>query len=50
METVTFTTNETDAGLRLDKYLSVQMPEVTRSFLQKLIKEDYVTVEEKSVS
>ena len=49
METVIFTTNETDAGLRLDKYLSVQMPEVTRSFLQKLIKEDYVTVEEKSV-
>ncbi len=49
METITFTANETDAGLRLDKYLSVQMPELTRSFLQKLIKENYVTVEEQSV-
>ena len=49
METITFTIRETDAGSRLDKYLSVQMPEATRSFLQKLIKEDYVKVEEKSV-
>ena len=49
METVTFMTNETDAGERLDKYLTMQMPDVTRSFLQKLIKEDHVKVEEKSV-
>lgn len=49
METMTFKTNEADAGSRLDKYLSLQMPEVTRSYLQKLIKEDFIKVEEQCV-
>lgn len=49
METLTFTTIETDTGSRLDKYLSSQMPEFTRSFLQKLIKEDCVRVGNQSV-
>lgn len=49
METIILITKEADAGVRLDKYLSLQMPEITRSFLQKLIKEGYVKVEEQSV-
>lgn len=49
METIVLITKEADAGTRLDKYLSLQLSEITRSFLQKLIKEDYVKVEEQSV-
>lgn len=36
-------------GMRLDKYLSCQLPDMTRSFLQKLIKEGQVTVDQKPV-
>ena len=33
-------------GIRLDKYLSDRLPDaITRSFLQKLIKEEQVTVD-----
>lgn len=35
--------------MRLDKYLAVQFPEQTRSFLQKLIKDGEVLVNEKQV-
>ena len=49
METIVLITKEADAGTRLDKYLSLHLSEVTRSFLQKLIKEGYVKVEEQSV-
>lgn len=49
METIVLITTEADAGTRLDKYLSLQLSEVTRSFLQKLIKGGYVKVEEQSV-
>lgn len=49
METIVLITTEADAGTRLDKYLSLQLSEITRSFLQKLIKEGYVKVEEQSV-
>lgn len=44
MDTFTFIVSENDAGVRLDKYLSCQMPDITRSFLQKLIKEEQVLV------
>lgn len=44
METFTFIVSEKDAGVRLDKYLSCQMPDMTRSFLQKLIKEERILV------
>lgn len=49
METIVLITTEADAGTRLDKYLSLQLSEITRSFLQKLIKEGYVKVGEQSV-
>ena len=39
METFTFIVSDKDEKERLDKYLSSQMPNTTRSFLQKLIKE-----------
>lgn len=44
METFTFIVSENESGVRLDKYLSCQMPDMTRSFLQKLIKEEQVLV------
>ncbi len=44
MEQFTFTIEDTDTGMRLDKYLSEQMPSLTRSFLQKLIKDNQVTI------
>ncbi len=47
METFTFIVEETAAGERLDKYLAFKMPEYTRSFLQKLLKEERVTAEGK---
>lgn len=42
MEHFTFQTEEKDAGVRLDKYLANQMPDMTRSFLQKLMKDGQV--------
>lgn len=44
METFTFIVSDKDEKERLDKYLSCQMPDTTRSFLQKLIKEEHVLV------
>ena len=44
MDTFNFLVEEREQGLRLDKYLSEQMEEITRSFLQKLIKDGQVTV------
>ncbi len=43
METFLFIIQQ-DQQMRLDKYLSLQFPEQTRSFLQKLIKEGHVLV------
>lgn len=45
METFTFKSVNEDAGIRLDKFLSAQMPELTRSYLQKLLKEGQITVD-----
>ena len=48
VETFIFETEETDAGLRLDKYLSEKMEGFTRSFLQKLMKDGQITVDEQA--
>ena len=48
METYLFEIQE-DQQMRLDKYLSEQFPEQTRSYLQKLIKDGKVTVNGKNV-
>lgn len=41
---------EEDEGVRLDKYLSLTLPEYTRSFLQKQIEDENVTVNNKVVA
>lgn len=38
-----------DAGVRIDRYLSDQCQDISRSYLQKLLKEESVLVEEKTV-
>ena len=40
-----FQIDETNVGLRLDKFLCGQTPEITRSFFQKLIKDGYVLLD-----
>ena len=45
MQELTFITAEEDTGERLDKFLSGQFSDMTRSFLQKLIKEEQVFVD-----
>ena len=49
MNRLMFTVTEEESGERLDKYLSGLMPEVSRSFLQKLLKQGQVTVNNKEV-
>ena len=44
-----FTAEETVADERIDKFLSAQMPEKSRSYIQKLIKEGLVEVNGKQV-
>lgn len=44
-----FITVEDEAGERIDKFLSEELSDRSRSFLQKLIKEQYVKVNGKSV-
>lgn len=47
MNKYTFLTEEQDRGERLDRYLSRQLPEFTRSYLQKLIKDQLVFLDDK---
>ena len=49
MEIYTFTPDEGQKNLRIDKFLSEQLPDQSRSYLQKLLKEGNVTVNEKTV-
>lgn len=49
METTTFLIDEQNANERLDKYLSEMIADSSRSFLQKLIKDGNVLVNEKIV-
>ncbi len=44
-----FTVTEEDQGERLDKYLSGLLPDVSRSFIQKLLKQQQVTVNDNPV-
>lgn len=44
-----FTVTEEEQGERLDKYLAGLLPEVSRSFIQKLLKQEQVTVNENLV-
>ena len=49
MTAYTWTTELCDEGLRLDRFLSEELEDHSRSFLQKLIKEGLVTVDGKPV-
>ena len=40
---------DVDAGIRIDKYLSEELPDMSRSYIQKLIKEEQITVNGKVV-
>lgn len=40
---------ESQTGIRIDKFLSDELPEVSRSYIQKLIKEEQITVNDKPV-
>lgn len=40
---------ESQAGIRIDKFLSDEFPEMSRSYIQKLIKEDQITVNGKRI-
>lgn len=40
---------ESQAGIRIDKFLSDELPEMSRSYIQKLIKDEQITVNEKIV-
>ncbi len=48
MNRLMFTVTEEEGGERLDKYLAGLIPEVSRSFLQKLLKQGQVTVNGKN--
>lgn len=49
METIHFTVSAEDNSLRIDKYLSDNMGEMSRSYLQKLLKSEDVKVNDKTV-
>ena len=40
---------ESQAGIRIDKFLSEELPELSRSYIQKLIKEEEITVNGKVI-
>lgn len=44
-----FKVDAAEAGERIDKYLSVQQPELSRSYLQKIVKDGLLLVNEKQV-
>ncbi len=49
MERKRFEAAKEEAGIRIDKYLSQQVPDISRSYLQKVIKDGQVTVGGKAV-
>ena len=48
-EELFFTAEETDGTQRIDKFLSEQLPDRSRSYIQKLIKDGLVQVNGKQV-
>lgn len=48
-EILEFNTGEDDKGIRIDKYLSTVMPDKSRSYIQKLIKDEAVFADLKPV-
>lgn len=48
-DTLILTVTGENAGERIDKFLSLQCPDISRSYLQKLVKDKLVSVNEKEV-
>ncbi len=42
-----FVVSENEVNIRIDKYISERVPELSRSYIQHLIEDDFVTVNEK---
>ena len=40
---------DSQANIRIDKFLSAELPDVSRSYIQKLIKDEHITVNERIV-
>ena len=49
MKTLNFTTGQEETSVRIDRYLAEKCPEFSRSYLQKLLKEQAVFVNGKPV-
>lgn len=49
MDKIIFQVEKENAGIRIDKYLSDHMEDISRSYLQKLLKEKSITVNEKEI-
>ena len=49
-ETLSFTADEDDAGIRLDVYLAGCIEDASRSFLKSIIKDDRVRVDAQTVT
>ncbi len=49
MDKIIFRVEKENAGIRIDKYLSDNMEDISRSYLQKLLKEKSITVNEKEI-
>ena len=49
MDKIIFQVEKENAGIRIDKYLSDNMEDISRSYLQKLLKEKSITLNEKEI-
>ncbi|MCT4688485.1 RluA family pseudouridine synthase [Vallitalea sp.] len=49
MDSYTFLIEAEDAGIRIDKFISDRLPNYSRSFIQKLIKENHLTVNNSAI-
>lgn len=49
MDSYLFNIEDNDIGTRIDKYISDQLPDYSRSYIQKLIKEDNLNVNNKPI-
>lgn len=49
MDKIIFQVDKEHAGIRIDRYLSDNLEEISRSYLQKLLKEKHITVNEKEI-
>lgn len=49
MDKIIFQVEKENTGIRIDKYLSDNMEDISRSYLQKLLKDKSITVNNKAI-